>query len=346
MINPPRPGHTGSGEATDVRRTRRAGVQDAPDPQVGPGQAVVRPLAVSRCDLDIAMAAFGLFPGPFTVGHEIAAEVVDVRPRRRADPDWSAGCRALSGLVRHLRALLRAQLRRVPAQPGPRRGGVRLRRGGRWPWWWPGRSAAGTRRRPPASGGVASISDVALATIPTMVIDGYRAVVDGLRERPGSDVLIVGGDAPSISLYTILCAQAWAPDGSAMPTATHSDWPPLATWAPTCDRRGSVSFRAASTGAPIVVAASLQQGACTARSRSTEAYGRLTSVDDSLQPRKRRCRCSRCTRAESLSTPPGDSRRYLPELLDLVAAGRIDPLAVPPPRSAGSTRPSTGCNRH
>ena len=54
--------------------------QNAPDPDPGPGQAVVRPLAVSRCDLDIAMAAFGIFPGPFPVGHEIAAEVVAVGP--------------------------------------------------------------------------------------------------------------------------------------------------------------------------------------------------------------------------------------------------------------------------
>ena len=49
--------------------------QQVPDVQAGPGQAVVRPLAVSRCDLDVAMAAFGIFPGPFPVGHEIAAEV-------------------------------------------------------------------------------------------------------------------------------------------------------------------------------------------------------------------------------------------------------------------------------
>ena len=42
-------------------------------------QALVRPLAVTRCDLDLYIAT-GLFPmeGPFAFGHEIAGEVVDV----------------------------------------------------------------------------------------------------------------------------------------------------------------------------------------------------------------------------------------------------------------------------
>ena len=73
--------------------------QTAPDPDPGSGQAVVRPLAVSRCDLDIAMAAFGIFPGPFPVGHEIAAEVGAVGPGvRRVKPggvtagDWPTFC--------------------------------------------------------------------------------------------------------------------------------------------------------------------------------------------------------------------------------------------------------------
>jgi threonine dehydrogenase-like Zn-dependent dehydrogenase len=35
------------------------------------------------------------------------------------------------------------------------------------------------------------------------------------------------------------------------------------------------------------------------------------------------------TRGITFHTSRADSRRYLPEVLDLVAAGRIDPLAVP-----------------
>lgn len=35
-----------------------------------PRGALVRPLAVGRCDLDHPMAALGFFPGPFAVGHE------------------------------------------------------------------------------------------------------------------------------------------------------------------------------------------------------------------------------------------------------------------------------------
>lgn len=73
--------------------------QAAPDPVPGPGQAVVRPLAVSRCDLDIAMATFGIFPGPFPVGHEIAAEVLDVgsqvtriKPGQRVAVPFQVSC--------------------------------------------------------------------------------------------------------------------------------------------------------------------------------------------------------------------------------------------------------------
>jgi hypothetical protein len=43
----------------------RVAWDEAPDPQLTDSHgALVRPLAVARCDLDQPMAAFGIFPGP------------------------------------------------------------------------------------------------------------------------------------------------------------------------------------------------------------------------------------------------------------------------------------------
>jgi hypothetical protein len=43
---------------------------EAADPEdTDPAGAIVRRLAVARCDLDLPMAVDGLFPGPFAVGH-------------------------------------------------------------------------------------------------------------------------------------------------------------------------------------------------------------------------------------------------------------------------------------
>src|SRR5580658_7971034 len=53
--------------------------QDVPEPQAPDAAgALVRPLAVARCDLDQPMAAMGFFPGPFPVGHEMVAEVIAI----------------------------------------------------------------------------------------------------------------------------------------------------------------------------------------------------------------------------------------------------------------------------
>ncbi len=57
----------------------RVAWEEAPDPRLSDSfGALVRPLAVARCDLDQPMAAFGFFPGPFPVGHETVAEVIAV----------------------------------------------------------------------------------------------------------------------------------------------------------------------------------------------------------------------------------------------------------------------------
>src|SRR5262245_28966008 len=51
--------------------------QDVPEPRIqGDGEALVRPLAVARCDIDRFLTS-GLFPlrGPYALGHECVGEV-------------------------------------------------------------------------------------------------------------------------------------------------------------------------------------------------------------------------------------------------------------------------------
>jgi threonine dehydrogenase-like Zn-dependent dehydrogenase len=54
--------------------------QEAPDPKIeNARQALVRPLAVAACDLDShIVAGRAPFRGPFALGHECIAEVVEI----------------------------------------------------------------------------------------------------------------------------------------------------------------------------------------------------------------------------------------------------------------------------
>ncbi|MEI7714547.1 MAG: alcohol dehydrogenase catalytic domain-containing protein [Mycobacterium sp.] len=302
--------------------------QDAPEPVPGPGQAVVRPLAVSRCDLDVAMAAFGIFPGPFPVGHEIAAEVVDVgpgvtrvKPGQRVAVPFQVSCGTCAPCSeRHYAACEPHQARAGAAFGFGEAGGGH------------GGGLADFLLVPGADHMLLAapepISDVALATIPDNVVDGYRTVVDGLRERPGAAVLIVGGDAASISLYSILCAKAL---GAGRIRYADSDRQRLAAasnlGAEVIDLGGEFPRRL--DRAPIVVAGSLHIEGLQCAIRSTEAYGRLTAVTIHFGSGTPLPLLEMYTRGITFHTSRADSRRYLPEVLDLVAEGRIDPLAVP-----------------
>lgn len=302
--------------------------QDAPDPEPGPGQAVVRPLAVARCDLDIAMAAFGIFPGPFPVGHEIAAEVVAVgagvkriKSGQRVAVPFQVSCGTCAPCGKRHYAACEPHQARAGAAFGFGESG-----GGH------GGGVADLLLVPDADHllvlAPASISDVALATTTDNLIDAYRTVVDGLGERPGAEVLVVGGDAPSISLYAILCAQAL---GSGRIRYADSDSERLSAasdlGAEVIDLGGEFPRRL--DRAPIVIAGSLQVEGLHCAIRSTEAYGRITPVTIHFGAATPLPLLEMYTRGITFHTSRADSRRYLPEVLDLVAAGRIDPLAVP-----------------
>lgn len=58
----------------------RLGWWDVPEPRLeGPGEALVCPVAVATCDLDTAIIdGRAPYPGPFPLGHEFVAEILDV----------------------------------------------------------------------------------------------------------------------------------------------------------------------------------------------------------------------------------------------------------------------------
>ena len=175
---------------------------------VEPRDALVRPIAVARCDLDPAIA-LGLYPmpAPFVMGHEMVGEVVavgeaisNVRLGDKVIVPFQLSCMTCAPCLRgHTNACVN-----VPSGTafglGPH-GGIDL--GGalaelvRVPW-------ADVMLIPLPEG----MDPVTAAGIPDNVSDGYRCVAAPLAERPGAPVLVVGGLAPSVGLYAVMAALA------------------------------------------------------------------------------------------------------------------------------------------
>ena len=173
-----------------------------------PRDALVRPIAVARCDLDPAIA-LGLYPmpAPFVMGHEMVGEVVavgeaisNVRLGDKVIVPFQLSCMTCAPCLRgHSNACVN-----VPSGTafglGPH-GGIDL--GGalaelvRVPW-------ADVMLIPLPEG----MDPVVAAGIPDNVSDGYRCVAAPLAERPGAPVLVVGGLAPSVGLYAVMAALA------------------------------------------------------------------------------------------------------------------------------------------
>lgn len=303
--------------------------QDAPDPDgPAPDGAVVRPLAVARCDLDAPMAAFGLFPGPYPVGHEAVAEIValgdDVTGHRVGDRvlvSFQVSCGSCTPCRGHRFAACSTHHASAGAAFGfgPAGGGH-------------GGAVADVLVVPHADhllvAAPPGLDDALLCTVPDNVIDGYRTVAGPLAREPGADVLVVAGAGSSIGLYAVACAL-----GLGSSRVRYVD--------PDADRCAAAEAMGAEaehlTGAwprrferaRITVAYSLDVEALTATVRSTDEYGWCTSAAIHFEPDTPLPLLSMYTRGITLHTSRADSRRYLPEVLDLLTTGRLDLGGVP-----------------
>ncbi len=304
--------------------------EEVPDPVVAPHGALVRPLAVARCDLDAPMATLGLFPGPFAVGHEVVAEVVEVggevggdvalRPGARVCVPFQVSCGGCRTCLAGRTAACTTY--RAPAGAaygfGPRGGGH-------------GGAVADLLAVPHAAHALVAapegLSDAALATLPDNAVDAWRTVGPQLRERPGADVLVLAGAVPSIGLYAVALAGALGAgrvryvDGDAERCAAAA-----ALGAEVTHREGAWPRRY--DRAEVVVDGTADPAGLACAVRSTEDLGLLTVVGivfgDAALPL-----LEMYTRGITVHLSRADSRRHLPEVLALAASGAFDPLAVP-----------------
>lgn len=181
--------------------------EDAPEPRLRHGgDVIVRPLAVTVCDLDRPMVT-GQFPLPLPIplGHEFVAEVVDAGPDVR---EHSVGDVAVvpfqisCGTCASCGVGLTANCDSVPVRSQYGFGAV----GGDW-----GCGFADLTRVPYADAMLVpvppGIAPAAVAAAGDNLADGYRCVATHLDRVPGAAVLILGGIG-SVPLYAAMFAAA------------------------------------------------------------------------------------------------------------------------------------------
>jgi len=167
--------------------------------------AIVRPLTVARCDLDFYIAqGHPAFPGPFAYGHEAIGVVVDAGPGAGVIPGehvivpFQLSCGRCDACRRGFTDTCSAFPPRAAFGLKPSCGrefGGAISEAMLVPF------ADFMLVRLPGD-----IDPISIASFPDNVADGWRAVSAPLKDRPGANVLVVGGLAQSVSLYAVASA--------------------------------------------------------------------------------------------------------------------------------------------
>ena len=294
-----------------------------------PRDALVRPIAVARCDLDPAIA-LGLYPmpAPFVMGHEMIGEVVavgeaisNVRVGDKVIVPFQLSCMTCAPCLRgHTNACVN-----VPSGTafglGPH-GGIDL--GGalaelvRVPW-------ADVMLIPLPEG----MDPVVAAGIPDNVSDGYRCVAAPLAERPGAPVLVVGGLAPSVGLYAVLAALAL---GSERVVYVDDDAARLelavAAGAEVVDAKDQWDSLKLAERFPIVVEANVLDPGRNFALQSVEPCGVCTSVSGGASSRSNLPLQSMYLKGVRYEIGRVHACATARPVLDLVSSGALDPARI------------------
>ncbi|MBA4307970.1 MAG: dehydrogenase [Sphingopyxis sp.] len=300
---------------------------DVPMPQIQHDtDAIVRPLAVARCDLDLYIATGVVpFPGPFAFGHEMVGEVVDAGPRANVTPGqrvvvpFQISC----GSCLSCRRGFTASCESAPPYSAFGLGGGRVEYGG---------ALSDAIRVPFADFMLVplphGLDPIRAASAADNIPDGWRAVAPQLEKYPGASVLVVGGLAQSVGLYAAGAAVALGAgrvlylDDNAMnrerAKLMGADAEPLALH----DGREPGEFF------EIVVEAAGTADALAFAMRSCRPNAFLTSVAMHLGATTPVPLSQAYYKGLTLHTSRASARTWLPDVLHCIACGSLHPEHV------------------
>ncbi len=169
------------------------------------------------------------------------------------------------------------------------------------------------------------LDPVALASVPDNVVDGYRGVAPHLRERPGAEVLVAIHGTPSIGLYAAQSALAL---GAGRVAVASDDDRVLALAATLGAEAVRTDFERRADRYPIVVDCGVRESGLRYALASTEPEGTCQSVSFYPTPTEALPLGRMYTLGIRFFTGRAHSAALIPEVLALVAAGRLHPEQV------------------
>jgi threonine dehydrogenase-like Zn-dependent dehydrogenase len=292
--------------------------REAADPKLeGDREALVRPVALATCDIDVAFVR-GRFPAEsFPFGHECVGEVTDVgdgveavEPGDLVSVPFQISCgecdACRAGRTGNCESVPRLSTYGLPI--GDDFGGF----------------ASDSVRVPYADAMLVpipeGISPSAVASLSDNIPDAWRCVAPPLEERPGSPVLIALG-AGSIALYSVAIAVALGAERVDVVGGRDRDRELAAKLGANVldeefpDRAGFY---------PITVDASADPDGIACVLRSTDRDGYSTSIGIYLEPTPLPL-LDMFTQGVTFVTGRPHVRPIMPEVLELIRQGRFDP---------------------
>ncbi len=292
--------------------------RDADEPKLGgDGEAVVRPVALATCDIDVAFVQ-GRFPAEsFPFGHECVAEVTDVgdavssvKPGDVVSVPFQISCgkcdACRAGRSGNCESVPRLSTYGLPI--GEDYGGF----------------ASDSVRVPYADAMLVPIPDgvsaTTVASLSDNIPDAWRCVAPPLEERPGSPVLVAMG-AGSIALYSVAIALALGAERVDVVGGSARD-------RELAEKLGAnvldEGFPNRAGFYPITVDASADPEGIACVLRSTDRDGHSTSIGIYFEPTPLPL-LDMFTQGVTFVTGRPHVRQLMPDVLELIRDGRFDP---------------------